>query len=247
MKINHLKPEEVHRMEEIYNNYPGPYAIDETDLDKIFPGIHQTQTKEYGDWVQGNLPLNNLKLINKIIKHTKPKILLEIGTFEGRTTYNMFKNAPDKSLIITIDPINGGENHDGSDTRYFQKKNNIGSFYKNQDDSNRIIQIYEDSTSKICSEKVDLFLNGEEIDFAFIDGGHTYENVKKDFEELVLPRLRLGGIVVFDDYNRLYTVTGVVDYLTEKARTEGYTFYWYAPRESENTNEVIFINIPESK
>ena len=41
-------------------------------------------------------------------------------------------------------------------------------------------------------------LDGSKLDFLFIDGDHTYEGVKKDFE-LYSPLVAKGGIVAFHD------------------------------------------------
>ena len=41
--------------------------------------------------------------------------------------------------------------------------------------------------------------NGEEFDFAFIDGGHSIETIQSDWEN-VKRLMRPGGLVVFDDY-----------------------------------------------
>ena len=41
-------------------------------------------------------------------------------------------------------------------------------------------------------------MNGEKLDFLFIDGDHTYEGVKKDFE-MYSPLVRNGGIIAFHD------------------------------------------------
>lgn len=242
-----LNPTNISGMNEIYKTYPGPFAIDETDLDKIFPKIHNTYVHEYGEWVQGNLLECNLSFINKLVSYLRPNIILEIGTYKGRTTYNMAKNTPDTTKIITIDPCLDVNYFSGSDARYLQKKSEVGLSYKGTEVENRITQIYEDSTTIECQKKLDKLLNGEKIDVAFIDGGHTFENIKHDFEELVLPRLNEGGVVIFDDYGRLFTVIGSVHYLAEKAREDGYVFYWYAPRKTENTNEVLFLNLPKSR
>jgi len=246
--MNLIEPRTIQGMEKMYKCYPGPFAIDKPDLERIFPGIGKIETKEYGEWVQGNLPIQNLKFINLLVKYLQPRIILEIGTFKGRTTFNMTKNSP-KSVVITIDPGPNPDFSSGSDKRYLQELNEVGSFYKSQtqEEKNRIFQLYEDSTSMTCLEKLDELLQGKKIDFAFIDGGHTYENIKHDFEELVLPRLADNGVVLFDDYGRLYTVIGSVHYLAEKAREDNYLFYWYAPKGEENTNEVLFINKPKSR
>ena len=42
------------------------------------------------------------------------------------------------------------------------------------------------------------YLNGEKIDFLFIDGDHTYQGVKKDFE-MYSPLVSENGIIAFHD------------------------------------------------
>ena len=41
-------------------------------------------------------------------------------------------------------------------------------------------------------------LAGRQIDFLFIDGDHTYEGVKQDFQ-MYSPLVRKGGVVAFHD------------------------------------------------
>jgi cephalosporin hydroxylase len=43
-------------------------------------------------------------------------------------------------------------------------------------------------------------LDGKPVDFLFIDGGHTYDEVSRDFE-LYAPLVRLGGVVGIHDVN----------------------------------------------
>lgn len=45
--------------------------------------------------------------------------------------------------------------------------------------------------------KVKSILNGENLDFIFIDGDHTYKGVKKDFE--MYSKLVKRGIIAFHD------------------------------------------------
>ena len=57
--------------------------------------------------------------------------------------------------------------------------------------------IRADSHDKITLEKV-LSIYQESIDFLFIDGDHTYEGVKKDFE-MYSPLVVDKGIIAFHD------------------------------------------------
>jgi cephalosporin hydroxylase len=51
----------------------------------------------------------------------------------------------------------------------------------------------------ICTvEKVRSILGTTPVDFLFIDGNHTYEGVKRDFE-LYSPFVRRGGVIAFHD------------------------------------------------
>lgn len=45
---------------------------------------------------------------------------------------------------------------------------------------------------------VELTLEGREVDFLFIDGGHQYENVSNDFRNYI-SFVRIGGLVGFHD------------------------------------------------
>ena len=59
-------------------------------------------------------------------------------------------------------------------------------------------------------------LNGELVDFAFVDGSHSYDYVKNDTEKL-LRLLAPSGVIVWHDYCRAWP--GVVRYLNELGTT----------------------------
>ena len=231
MEIQYLKPTDINKR---YENHPGPYIIGDNELNKIFPDILKEKIQLYYNKVHGELDDDNIILINKLVSYLKPRIILEIGTFRGRTTMNMLKNSP-SSKIITIDTIKENVFTSGMDKTHI--KSNLK--YKSLIDTNEICCICNDSL--FCSHDLDCVLNGESIDFAFIDGNHSYTNVSSDFEKIVMPRLSDNGVVVFDDYNNLFSSVGVTMYLLQKAYYDRYVFYWYKPKDKK-TNEVIFVN-----
>ena len=55
-----------------------------------------------------------------------------------------------------------------------------------------------DSHDPRTLEEVRRILGDEKVDFLFIDGDHTYEGVKRDFE-MYSPLVKEGGIVAFHD------------------------------------------------
>ncbi len=64
---------------------------------------------------------------------------------------------------------------------------------------NRInLLLRKDSHNQETLEEVKNILSGNQLDFLFIDGDHTYEGVKKDFE-MYSPLVRKGGIIAFHD------------------------------------------------
>jgi len=253
-RTKHMNPSYFYhpvQINERYKHYPGPFAIDEKQLNGIFPGIKDIEVNPYNqgyyEYQKGDLDEPNMKLITRLVKYLQPLNIVEIGTFRGRTTFQLAKYSP-KGKVTTIDIANlGPREYSGTDLKYQQEKRDVGRAYKKSSIEDRVHQIICDSTAKKCQRILDGHLGRHKIDFAFIDGGHDYDTVRHDFEEVILPRLRKGGVVVFDDYNRPLSIMGVTHYLLKKAYEDGYVFYWYAPRNSPHTNEVIFINNPESR
>jgi len=127
----------------------------------------------------------------EIVTEIKPRNLLEIGTANGGTLF-LFAIASDPSAkIISVDlpggPFGGG---------YPRWK--IPLYKRFAKEGRKIYLIRDDSHSKQTLEKVKGILNGEMLDFLFIDGDHSYEGVKKDFE-MYSPLVRSGGIIAFHD------------------------------------------------
>ena len=62
----------------------------------------------------------------------------------------------------------------------------------------KIYLIRANSHSPLSLQKAKSTLKGKSLDFLFIDGDHTYEGVKKDFE-MYSPLVKKGGLVAFHD------------------------------------------------
>lgn len=126
-----------------------------------------------------------LKLI-KLLKKRKIKNLLEIGTADGGTLFLFSKIVEDNGKIITIDLPNG-----------YPRWREI--LYKSFSEKNKKIFIIKSDSHDIKTyESVKKILNGEKLDFVFIDGDHSYKSVKKDFETYV-KLVKKGGLVAFHD------------------------------------------------
>jgi len=127
----------------------------------------------------------------KIFKELNPKYILEIGTANGGTLFCFCKLAQDDATIISID-LPGGEFGGG----YPEWK---VSFYQAFTTENqKLYLLRKDSHQQETLEEVKKILNGNQLDFLFIDGDHSYEGVKKDFE-MYSSLVRKGGIIAFHD------------------------------------------------
>jgi predicted O-methyltransferase YrrM len=127
----------------------------------------------------------------ELVERLKPKTILEIGTAGGGTLFLFTRVADPKATIISIDlpggPFGGG---------YPRWK--IPLYLSFSKSGQKIYLIRRDSHDPQTLEEVERILGGEKADFLFIDGDHTYEGVKKDFE-MYSPLVRDGGIIAFHD------------------------------------------------
>jgi len=126
----------------------------------------------------------------KLLNDTGPKYILEIGTGNGGTMF-LFSRVRDASTIISI-----GQHHAqfGGDYSLW-KKGLYESFASN---NQRVVALRMDSHDPATVQLVKTLLGDIMVDFLFIDGDHTYDGVKADFE-LYSPLVRKGGIVAFHD------------------------------------------------
>ena len=132
-----------------------------------------------------------VKKLLEILARIKPRCILEIGTARGGTLFSWTRVASDDALIISVDlpggPFGGGYPIlKGLTYKFFARGNQ------------KIVLIRGDSHDIKTLEKVKKILGDKKLDFLFIDGDHSYEGVKRDFE-MYAPLVREGGIIAFHD------------------------------------------------
>jgi cephalosporin hydroxylase len=130
----------------------------------------------------------------KIYKELDPKVVMEIGTARGGTLFCFIKLASSDTIFISIDlPFFGIKRYIYKGESYLNSLFNL--FVK---ENQKLYLIRSSSLDKNTINKVKEILGNKAIDFLFIDGDHSYEAVKSDFENYS-KFVRKGGIVAFHD------------------------------------------------
>ncbi|SRR6266576_1954666 len=127
----------------------------------------------------------------EIVSRLRPENALEIGTWAGGTLFMTCRVSDPRARIISVD-LPGGRFGRGY---VWPRKFVYRSFAKN----NQALHLLRKNSHdvKTC-DHVRSLLGGRLLDFLFIDGDHTYDGVRADFE-MYSPLVRSGGIVAFHD------------------------------------------------
>ena len=126
-----------------------------------------------------------LELLERV-RALEPRYVCEIGTAAGGTLYFLTRVAHESALIVSIDvatPLH---------TRFARRKLARGS--------QRIVSLEGDSQAAGTAQRLREQLGHAGLDFLFIDGDHSYEGVRRDFE-LYAPLVRPGGLIALHDIN----------------------------------------------
>jgi predicted O-methyltransferase YrrM len=121
----------------------------------------------------------------ELVRAERPQRVLEIGTDNGGTLYLLaWASAPD-ARILSIDI-----------RAYGRLRRQL---YRSFGRRRQHLEVdRRDSHLTATRAAVQRFFRGQPLDVLLIDGDHSYEGVRRDFE-LYAPLVRTGGIVAFHD------------------------------------------------
>jgi len=141
-----------------------------------------------------------LTALGELVATLRPKCALEIGTKHGGTLLFLCRLASPQATVISVD-LPGGRFGGG----YSRCR---GWFYMRFARRRQRLQLLRgDSHSGEMLARVREILGTQELDYLFIDGDHTYEGVKRDFE-LYAPLVRRGGLIALHDIAEHPPTTG---------------------------------------
>jgi predicted O-methyltransferase YrrM len=127
----------------------------------------------------------------KLVQQEQCKFILEIGTYRGGTLFVFSQLAAPGATIISLDY------HFTLLGKVFGmlQKPLLRKFARN---GSSLVFLREDSHRPLTLARIQAILHGHMLDFLFIDGDHSYEGVKEDFE-MYSPLVRNGGLFAFHD------------------------------------------------
>jgi predicted O-methyltransferase YrrM len=134
-----------------------------------------------------------------MLEHTPPRTVLEIGTARGGTLFLFTRVSSPDALLISLDlppedlPVEQPARFGGAN--YGPRKPLYESFARDQQ---RVVFLPADSHSSLTFARVEQELAGRQLDLLFIDGDHSADGVRKDFE-MYAPLVRDGGIIALHD------------------------------------------------
>jgi len=142
--------------------------------------------------VKPNQVKEEISELLRVLKDLNPEALLEIGTANGGTLFLLTQVAGPDAAVISVD-LPGGRFGGGYPVWKIPLYKSFTKY-----GSQKIYLLRADSHDPKTLKAIEEILGGEELDFLFIDGDHTYEGVKKDFETYG-KLVRIGGIIAFHD------------------------------------------------
>jgi predicted O-methyltransferase YrrM len=160
--------------------------------------------------IEGSQVKEEITHLLQILVKRKPKAALEIGTAQGATLFLFTRVSSPNAVIISLDLPASQRGYANWRVPYYE------AFGSNKQ---QMIMVKMDSHDPVSLELIRQKLNGRLLDFLFIDGDHTYEGVKMDFE-MYSPLVREGGLIGFHDIcqHRVDSECQVIDFWDEIKR-----------------------------
>jgi predicted O-methyltransferase YrrM len=142
-----------------------------------------------------NLDAGRYAYIARLIEAVKPRSIVEIGTWSGHRALQMARIALKHSPAVTYTGFDLFETGNAADD---EREKNVKRHF-DLDDVKALLESFALENPgfgfSLVSGDTRRSLPETQADFAFIDGGHSVETIRSDYE-----RLRACKVIVFDDF-----------------------------------------------
>jgi predicted O-methyltransferase YrrM len=155
------------------------------------------------------------------IQALEPRRVCEIGTSTGGTLYLLTRVSHPEALLISIDLVIP-PHAEAARTRMARP-------------GQRVVSIRGNSQLPETRTRVEDLLHGEPLDVLFIDGDHSYEGVRRDFE-LYSPLVRSSGLIALHDINEDFATRHGVQTLSVSGDVPR---FWAELKQTQHTEELI--------
>jgi cephalosporin hydroxylase len=154
----------------------------------------------------------------RLLEAEPPRAIVEVGTAQGGTLFLFAAVAAPDAVLVTVD-FPEGRREFGGNRDYRRRRRIFDAFARHRQ---RIAFIVGDSHDARTLGRVRDELDGRPVDLLFIDGDHTLEGVRRDYE-LYSPLVAETGIIAFHDIvpGPPALVGGVPEFWGEKKGASG--------------------------
>jgi len=143
--------------------------------------------------------LSHSEFLHKLLIEEKVDKFLEVGVNEGVNLFYLAKRNPN-IIFYGVDPYYSSEFEIEEIVHGTQK-----TIYENDKYNQMLLRIRKLKFNNVhlvkkTSLEAAKDYDDEELDFVFIDGDHSYQNVKEDIH-LWLPKIKVGGYLAGHDFS----------------------------------------------
>lgn len=146
-------------------------------------------------WAGGGLrarqALDEIVPLLELLRAERPGVVLEVGTDAGGTLLLWTHVASPDALLIALDSRPLGR---------LGRRSPYAVLFRSLARERQSIELLmpRNSHDPATLDELSLLLAGRDVDFLFIDGDHSWEGVKRDFE-MYAPLVRPGGLIALHD------------------------------------------------
>ena len=164
-----------------------------TDIEEIVDTMDRYVGRGFYASIRAVQARSEIVALASLVQELRPKVIVEIGTYKGGTLYIWSRSNPQAELIVSID-LPGGQYGGG----YAKSRRKLYEEFLHDRGNTELRLIQRNSHEAATLKELLAILGSRSVDFLFVDGDHTYEGVKRDYE-MYGPLVRPGGMIAFHD------------------------------------------------